>query len=275
MGRLITAAGCAGMSSFNLKMRDMGANVDKNVWILDIETSPCIFYCWGTGKQYVSVDQLIEDWHIMSFSAKRLNAPANTMVYMETRTKNDKKLLKKLWQIFNEADVVITQNGKKFDEPKIKARMMLAGFKPYKPFEHHDTYLQNTDKEFTSHTLAYLSEKFCKKYKKLKHKKFAGLSLWKACLGAKVTLHPNPEAWKEMKRYNKHDVLSDEELYINTQGWSKKNAPIMFDGDESRQCHYCGEFKLVIDSYKVKGKTKYKYMHCKSCGKYQMGEKQK
>ncbi len=245
----------------------------KNVWIVDIETSPCIVMVWEMGKQYVTVDQLIADWHIMAFSAKRLNAPASETIYMETRTKNDKDLLTKLWEIFNEADVIITQNGKKFDEPKIKARMMLTGFKPYKPFEHHDTYLQNNDKEFTSHSLAYLSEKFCTKYKKLKHKKFSGLSLWKECLGAKVTLHPNPEAWEEMKKYNIHDVLSDEELYLKTRGWSKQKAPTIFEGDVGRKCSYCGEFKLVIDGYKMKQRVKYKYMHCTSCGKYQMGEK--
>lgn len=251
------------------------ANLNKNVWIIDIETSPCIVMVWGMGKQYVSAEQLIEDWHIMSFSAKRLHAPADEVIYMETRTKNDRPLLKKLWEIFNEADVVITQNGKNFDEPRIKARMMLAGLKPYKSFQHHDTYLQNKDKEFTSHSLGYLSSKFCKKYKKLKHKKFAGLSLWRECLGAKVSLHPNPEAWKEMKEYNIHDVLSDEELYINTQGWSKQSAPTIFEGDIGRKCSYCGQFKLVIDSYKTKNKTKYKYMHCKDCGKYQFGEKVK
>lgn len=248
---------------------------DKNVWIIDIETSPCIFYAWGTGKQYITIEQLIEDWHIMSFTAKRLGAPAKDRIYMETRTKDDRRLLKKIWEIFNEADVVITQNGKKFDEPRIKARMMLAGFKPYKPFEHHDTYIQNTDKEFTSHTLAYMSEKFCKKYKKLKHKKFNGLSLWKECLGAKVVLHPNPKAWVEMKKYNIHDVLSDEELYLNTRGWSKQKAPTIVDDPEGRKCAYCGEVKLIIDSYKVKQRAKYAYMHCTSCGKYQYGQKVK
>lgn len=245
----------------------------KIVWVVDIETSPCIFYAWGTGKQYLTIDQLIEDWHIMSFSAKRLNAPANETEYMETRTKNDRRLLKRLWQIFNEAEVVITQNGKKFDEPKIKARMMLLGFRPYKPFEHHDTYLQNSDKAFTSHSLAYGTSKFCKKHKKTKHRKFPGLSLWKECLGAKVVLHPNPEAWQEMKEYNIEDVLSDEEYYINTRGWSKQSAPKIFDGDIDRKCVYCGELKLIVSSYKVKRSTKYKYMQCKSCGKYQFGSK--
>ena len=153
----------------------------QKVLTLDIETSPIVAMVWSLGKQYVNKDQILEDWHIMSFTAKWLDEPASKLIYMETRDGDDKPLLKKLWELFNEADMVITQNGKKFDEPKIKARMMLAGMKPYRPFRHYDTFTENSDKEFTSHGLDYLTDKFCTKYKKLTHKNFPGLSLWKEC----------------------------------------------------------------------------------------------
>lgn len=240
--------------------------VAAEVWLLDIETSPIIAMIWNLGKQYVSKEQMIEDWHIMAFTAKKLNAPVNSLIYMETRNGDDSKLLKKLWEIFNKADVVITQNGKKFDEPKIKARMMLNGLKPYKPFKHHDTFEQNKDKEFTSHSLDYLTDKFCTKYKKLKHKKYPGLSLWKECHKG------NPEAWAEMRKYNNYDVLSDEELYLNTRGWSKSSAPEIFYDTEDRQCKYCGEFRLTLHS-KKRTKTKlYQRLQCQSCGKIFQGK---
>jgi predicted PolB exonuclease-like 3'-5' exonuclease len=243
-----------------------------NTWVIDIETSPLIVMVWELGKQYVSKEQLITDWHIMMFRAKKLGAPVNSMIKMEARDGDDTALLKKLWEIFNEADVIISQNGKKFDEPKIKARMMIKGFKPYKPFKHHDTFEQNSDKEFTSHSLDYLTDKFCTKYKKLKHKLFSGLSLWKACLGIHVTLKPNPKAWVEMGKYCDYDVLSDEELFLNTRGWSKNSAPVMvFENDITRQCKYCGKYKLKIDGKKHKGLKVFNYMQCLACGKYQLG----
>ena len=248
--------------------------MEKNIWILDIETSPLVVLVWRLGKQFVNPGQVIQDWHIMSFSAKRLGAPASSMVYMETRNGHDKALCKKLWQIFNEADVLITQNGVKFDEPMIRARMMLHGMQPYKPFKHHDTYKENIKAEFTSHSLAYLSSKFCKKYKKLKHKVFEGLSLWKECLGYKVSFNPNPKAWAEMRKYNNYDVLSDEELYLNTRGWSTKTAPSMYDGDD-RVCRYCGKHSLIKQTKKFDStlKKKFYWMQCQStgCGKYQRG----
>lgn len=246
--------------------------MESNVWILDIETSPLVALVWQLGQQFVSKEQVVLDWHIMSFTAKRLHAAEKDVVYMETRTGDDGPLLKKLWEIFDSADVVITQNGKKFDEPKIRARMMLSGgFKPYKPFRHHDTYAQNTDKEFTSHSLDYLSSKFCKKYKKLKHKLFSGLSLWKECLGIKITFNPNPKAWKEMRIYNTHDVLSDEELYLNTRGWSKNTAPPIYFTEGL--CPYCGS-KIIENRGPDRTLTgRYQRKHCKSCGKWWKGAK--
>lgn len=239
--------------------------MDKNVWILDIETSPLIVMAWRLGKQYLTPDSVLEDWYIMSFSAKRLNASPNKLIYMEAKDKNDLPLLKKLWEIFNEADVIITQNGKRFDEPKIKARMMLAGLTPYKPFEHYDTFLENNDKEFTSHSLAYLTDKFCKKYKKLKHKQFPGLSLWKECRKG------NPKAWEEMRKYNNYDVLSTEELYLNTRGWSTKKAPSVYTGDPERRCGNCGAYKLEKRGFEMTTKKRYQRMHCRGCGKWKRG----
>src|ERR1044071_7162529 len=106
--------------------------MESKILIIDIETSPLITMVWKLGKQYVNSANMLEDWHIMAFSAKWLNDSVNKLIYMETRDKNDYPLLKKLWELFNEADIVVTQNGRSFDEPKIKARMMLHGFKPYK-----------------------------------------------------------------------------------------------------------------------------------------------
>lgn len=237
------------------------------VLIVDIETSPIIAMVWGLGKQYLSQENMLEDWYIMSFSAKWLGDPASRMVYMEARDRNDKPLLKKLWELFNEADIVVTQNGQKFDEPKIKARMMLQGFKPYKPFLHHDTYLQNSDKEFTSHSLAYLTSKFCTKYKKLKHKEFPGFSLWRECRGG------NPKAWAEMRKYNNYDTLSTEELYLNTRGWSKKKAPSILTGDiEERQCRYCGEFRCTKEGLDRTVKKVFIRLQCQACGKWSRGK---
>ncbi len=211
---------------------------EAKVVTLDIETSPLKVSVWRLGEQRVNLEQVLEDWHIMAWSAKWLNQPE--VIYREARKPSgEKSILTALWKVLDEADIVISQNGEAFDLPKIESRMMLHGLKPFSPVKHHDTYKQLKKIGFTSHKLEYLTDKFCKKYKKLKHKKFPGLSLWKECLNG------NPEAWKEMRVYNTHDVLSTEELYLNTRGWSTSKAPLLFwYKDPTRRCAYCGEYRL-------------------------------
>jgi hypothetical protein len=52
-----------------------------------------------------------------------------------------------------------------------------------------------------------MTHKLCKKYKKLDHAKYSGIKLWDACMNGVQ------DAFKEMEKYNKYDVLSLEELF--------------------------------------------------------------
>ena len=65
--------------------------------------------------------------------------------------------------------------------------------------------------------LAYKTE-MNRKYKKLKHEKCLGFDLCKACMVDTL------DAWKEMERYCKHDVLSTQEPYIDVSGWIRTQA---------------------------------------------------
>ena len=70
-------------------------------------------------------------------------------------------------------------------------------------------------------SLAYMTERFNKKYKKQAHKEFPGFSLWDQCIEG------NRKAWECMKKYNQFDVLSLEELFVNTLArFAKGNAKV-------------------------------------------------
>lgn len=239
---------------------------EAKVLILDIETSPLTVWIWKLGEQRVNIDQVKEDWYIMAWTAKWLGD--NKLIYRDIRhSKSDKAILFDLWKLLDEADIVVSQNGETFDIPKIEARMMLYGFKPFKPFKHHDTYKELKNKGFTSHKLDYLTDKFCKKYKKLCHKKYPGLKLWIECLKGNIN------AWNEMQKYNNYDVLSTEELYLNTRGWSTKKAPrIVFNNDPERQCQYCKSFKTQKRGIERLLNKAFVRIQCQSCGKYQRGK---
>lgn len=239
---------------------------DQKVLILDIETSPMLVYVWNLKDQYVGLNQMVSDWHIMAWSAKWLGEPADKIQYYDQRSLkvgNDLPILRPLWKLLNKADIVLTQNGKAFDAKKINARFMLHGMKPPRPYKHLDTFLiSKKAASFTSHSLEYLSERFCTKYKKLSHSRFAGLSLWVECLKG------NKKAWDEMKLYNIHDVLATEEFYEKIKGWAPDSAPKPFRDAPSR-CSVCGQ-PAQRRGTELKRKTLVQRIRCKNptCGKW-------
>jgi uncharacterized protein YprB with RNaseH-like and TPR domain len=240
------------------------------ILIFDIETAPVLAYVWGLKDQNVAVNQINRDWYVIAWAAKWFGQ--SEVIYRDQRhaknIEDDRKILRDLWKLLDEADIVITQNGKNFDTPKLNARFIEHGMKPPSPYKHLDTYqIARNAAKFTSNKLEYLTEKLCTKYKKLKHEKFPGFALWAECLKG------NMAAWNEMRRYNKHDVLATEELYMKIRAWAPQNAPRAFNiGHLTQQCPTCGVVgKLRPKGYNYTRVSRFRKYVCKGCGSWVTG----
>jgi uncharacterized protein YprB with RNaseH-like and TPR domain len=230
-------------------------------------------FVWDKGEQYVGLDQIKTDWSVAAWGAKWLNDPVSKVLYRDTQcnkdVRYDKNILLPMRELLDEADIVLTQNGKNFDAKKLNARFMELGINPPSPYSHIDTYKEISKiADFTSSSLDYLTHKLNKKYTKLSHKLFPGLSLWKECLKG------NKKAWEEMKRYNIHDVLSTEELYLNTRQWYSENAPKPFaEPSTNKDCTTCGAKGSVFGNGTRLIKTKrYQRLCCNKCGSHTKGD---
>lgn len=241
--------------------------MNPKVLLLDIETSPIIAYVWDLHDQDITLAQIKKDWNLLAWSVKWLGEPASKAVYQSLENKKDKAddrdLLKGIWKYLDEADVVITQNGAGFDGPRLNARFIMHGMKPPSPYKHFDTYqLVKRVAKFTSNKLEYLTSVLCTKYKKLSHKRFPGWSLWIQCLAG------NKAAWAEMRRYNIHDVLSLEEMYLKIRAWAPASLPKCFNVLQTTlTCRTCGNAAQRRGTM-VKGKKLVQRIHCQSmdCG---------
>lgn len=260
---------------YKKKALSMAVANDKNfqrgpkVLSIDIETSPITAYVWSLWKQNVGLNQIKEEWNILSFCAKWLHE--DDPVYDDARANpiDDEHLLRQIWKLLDEADIVITQNGKRFDVPKINARFLLLGMLPPSPYKVIDTMLIAKQQfGFTSKKLEWMTDKLCKKHKKQKHNKFPGFELWSECLKG------NPEAWDEMRDYNIPDVLSMEELYLIMRPWyvGHPNVAIYFKDDEVRyRCPKCGSDHIKQDGVAYTQSGEYEKMHCLGCGGWSRG----
>jgi hypothetical protein len=216
----------------NLGTQPVVGKEGPKILFLDIETAPLKAFIWSMWQQGVSLNQINSDWFILSYCAKW--AHSEEVFYNDLRgyvnKEDDLTLLAEIHKLLDEADFVVTQNGRKFDIKKINARLILNGLGKPSTFRQIDTLeIAKRQFGFTSRKLEYMTEKLCKLYVKSKHKKFPGFELWVECL------KDNPEAWAEMEEYNRGDVLSLEELYEIFIPWDNTlpNFALYFDGIES------------------------------------------
>lgn len=235
------------------------------ILVCDIETSPILAYVWGLFDQNIGLNQIVEDWSILSWAAKWLGE--SEIFYQDVRLKeskrDDKDVLKLVWDLLNEADIVIWHYGKRFDKKKLNARFILNGMTPPSPYKEIDTKeIASQNFAFTSNKLEYLADKLNVHFKKLKHSKFPGQEMWNECL------KNNHEAFDEMEVYNKHDILATEELYHKLQAWQKN--PIDFNNyypDRITNKCNCGSANLRQQGTRtLKSGEVYRRYQCVDCG---------
>lgn len=235
------------------------------ILVFDIETAPNVFHGWSMWNQNFSLDMVKDEWFILSYAAKWLGAPENEVYYNDVRGRvseqDDKFLLEELWQLLNEADIVISQNGLRFDQKKVNARFVINGFPPPSSYKHIDTLvIAKQNFGFLSNKLEYMTGKLNVTFKKLDHSNYAGFKLWKGMMA------DEPEAWLECEEYNKHDVLSLEELYIKLAPWDKKHPNFSLYFDEPEQQCRCGSKDFKEDGYAYTSTSKFQRYRCTSCG---------
>ncbi|AHB12118.1 DNA polymerase exonuclease subunit [Xylella phage Paz] len=234
---------------------------------LDIETFPIEFYGWQMFNNNFSVPQIKRDWSLMSFSAEWLHDDGN--FYIDQRREkdvfDDRKQAAALWAILDHADFILARNGKKFDLRKIKARLVILGFPPLSPVGVIDPMLLNrVEFAFTSHKLEYTTGVLVPNLRKYNHGKFPGFELWLACMQSL------PGAWNECEQYNRIDVKSMKEEYLQVRGWYSQhpNIAVYYKADGStHRCNKCGHDEMIPQdkpAYTQVGT--YLLLQCTQCG---------
>lgn len=223
------------------------------VLVLDIETSPILAYVWGTWKENVNHDMIVEPSEILCFAASWIGSD-ETMFF--SRQNGKRAMLAILWRLLNDADVVVHYNGKKFDIPKINTAFITEDFDPPAPYKQVDLLLTaRSTFRFESNKLAYVSKRLSASGKLSS----GGFSLWKGCM------ENNPQAWADMKLYNIQDVQDTKEVYLYMLPWI--NAHPSFAAHSGKiVCPSCGSPDTKRDGYYHTSVSRYPRYVCKNCG---------
>lgn len=229
------------------------------VLVFDIETAPLKGYFWRIWKENIGMNQLIADWHMLTWAAKWLDD--KEVMYDSTHLHgdptNDRPLLESLHQLLDDADIVVAHNGNRFDIPKVNARFLQAGLHPPSPYKRIDT-LQVAKRQFafTSNRLDAIAQ-----YLGIgaKHET-GGFQLWEQCLAG------SHAAFDKMVEYNIQDVELLEQVYKEMRPWIPNHPNIGNLEEQTHACPKCGSKHLQKRGFSYTQVGKYQRYQCNSCG---------
>ena len=231
------------------------------VLIFDIETAPLQAYVWGIWKQNIGTSMLKSEWFMLTWSAKWLFSDkimSGRLTAAEALEEDDSRITRKIWELLDEADIIIAHNANKFDIKKLNTRFLMNGLNPPSPYQVIDT-LDHARKRFamTSNRLDYINHLLGIERKM----STGGFQLWKDCLNGKN------KGLKKMEAYNKVDVKILEETYLALRAWIKPHPNMgLFILDDVDRCPTCGgdELEWGGSDYHT-GAYSYSSFRCK-CG---------
>lgn len=231
------------------------------ILLLDIETSPNSAYCWGLFDQNISINQLIDSSSTLCYAAKWLGEKE---VHFDSIYKSKHKtMLKGIHGLLNNADVVVSYNGNRFDLPILNKEFVLHGFNPPSPYKKLDLLRTvRSNFKFVSNKLDYISQQLGLG-KKEDHE---GFELWLKCM------RKEKDAWKKMEKYNIQDVILLESLYNRLLPWIK-NHPNRNLYSEDVVCPTCGSHAVQKRGQAVSLSGTYQRYQCRDCGTWSQGTK--
>lgn len=232
------------------------------ILIYDIETSPIIAYTWGVWQ--TDVIEVLHDWQVLSVAWKWLGESTSHVIGQDDfndykpGVNNDIHVIEKIHELFDEADVVVAHNGNSFDQKKVQARMAIHGMMPPSPYKQVDTKLvAKRFGAFTRNNLKHLANDLQTRNKK---GDAGGFETWQGCLAGSKT------AWKTMKKYNKQDITTLEDLYLKLLPWMQNHPNIANIIGSEEACPKCGSKNIHYRGYARTNVCTYHRIQCQDCG---------
>lgn len=263
------------MAQGSMKEQHTGSLVElrtPKILAYDIECTGLLGYTYGTYE--TSVHKIIEQPILLSFSyawyepGKTPKIICRTLADTDTYDldpKNDRLLVRELWELFNECDVTLGHNSKAFDDKMTVMFFLKHRFNPTPPRKQLDTkVMAQSIGRFPSKSLNNLSDFFGIGQKTTTT--HADL-WWDSVNGGDA----GRKAMKKMATYNNMDVKLTIKLYEILRPYFKNHLNLARLSNEQMACGRCLSKNTRIKSYRRDRTTnvsRYRQYYCENCKGY-------
>lgn len=167
-------------------------------------------------------------------------------------------MVRRSWELYDEAEIVVTYNGIKFDNKHLRSEWLLAGYPPPSPWKDLDLYATNrTLFGFESKGLNHLCQRLGLETKSGHYDP----NLADQCMDG------DEKAQKLMRRYNVGDVKITRQAYFRLRPWMH-NHPHALAGpaDDRPRCNVCWGDNLKANGTRLAQQITYTLSRCGDCG---------
>lgn len=240
-------------------------NLKPRILIYDIETSYLILKTFQLlNKNPIPASGIIQERSILTSSWKwRGESKVYSIAIDPKKPQDDKKIVEKMIELFNEADATVAHYGDGFDHKYILTRALFHGLNPPKPVTQIDTWkIARSRFLFNNNRLDYLGQ-FLGLGRKIK----TDHTLWDGCMAG------DPASIRKMEKYNKQDVQLLANVFEKLAPYvpAKVNAALFSD---KPACPNCGGHKLQRRGPAVNKTTIYQRYQCLGCGSWSSSPKE-
>lgn len=234
--------------------------------VLDVETAPQMGYFWGRFNQNIGANMVTQNCYMLTWAAKELGDSdvefdslfLDQEAYQADPT-DDKRIIESMYEVLDDADIIIAHNGDNFDMKKILARGVIHGLTPPVMPRKIDTLkIARRECKFDSNRL----DELCKFFGMTGKIDTGGFELWQGCMDGDAS------SWAKMLKYNIGDIHALEAVYLKLRHYDSKHPNVgQYYRDGKRRCTVCGSAAVVTTGGEVHTNMSiYQSAQCGNCG---------
>ncbi len=227
---------------------------------IDIEWAPAKAYVWRMWDENITPDQLIDEGGLLCFCAHWMGS--KEYMFFSKWEHGAHGMAEAALKLLNEADAVVTYNGDKYDLPKLRGTIILAGLNPPAPPTSIDLIKTIKKLGFVMNRLAYIGP-LLEVGTKMKHE---GFQLWRS------VLEDDPKAQARMEKYCVQDVKITVNLYKRIMPFIHNHPHL---GDDRGECGACNSKNVQLRGWRRTKFFKIRRIQCNDCGSWSEGSRVK